>query len=140
MTKSTSDVPVPICSTCGESCAIDYGAGETFHLCSNCGTEMKYMPAGELLYSGGSKGQENNGWAVSFSVRSSETYSAQATCVLGMVIIVLSLSFLWFGKIEGDAALWSFASGTGLVILGKRRLDKQKRKRQQALEQYPYWA
>ncbi len=100
---------------------------------------MKYMPAGELLHSGGSKGQENNGWAVSFSVRSSEAYSSKAMFVLGLVILLLSLSFLLLGKIGVDAALWSIGSGIGLVIIGKRRSVRQKKKLQMALEQYPYW-
>ena len=134
MTKS--DIPVPICATCGESGEADFTSGETFHLCTNCGTEMKYMPAGELLHSGGN---ENNGWAVSFSVRSSEAYSSKAMFVLGLVILLLSLSFLLLGKIGMDAALWSIGSGIGLVIIGKSRSNRQKKKLQLALEKYPYW-
>ncbi len=100
---------------------------------------MKYMPAGELLHSGGNKGRENNGWAVSFSVRSSEAYSSQAMFVLGLVILLLSVSFLLLGKIGVDAALWSLGSGVGLIIIGKIRSIRQKKKLQQALGQYPYW-
>lgn len=136
MAKSKSDIPVPICATCGESGEADFTSGETFHLCTNCGTEMKYMPAGELLHSGG---KENNGWAISFSVRSSEAYSSQAMFVLGFVILLLSISFLLFGKIGVDAALWSLASGIALAIIGKRRSIRQKKRIQQALAQYPYW-
>jgi hypothetical protein len=100
---------------------------------------MKYMPAGELLHSGGGKGKDYNGWVISFSVRSSEAYSSQMMFVLGLVILFLSGSFLLLGKIGVDAALWSFGSGVGLVIIGKRRSIRQKQKIQLALAQYPYW-
>jgi hypothetical protein len=137
MTKS--DIPTPVCATCGESGSNSYTKGETFHLCQNCGTEMRYMPAGELLNSGGSKAKENNGWVMSFSVRSSELYSGRAMFVLGILILILTISFLWLGKIGTDAALWSSASGILLSILGKRKSIMQKKKTEMTLDQYPYW-
>jgi hypothetical protein len=97
------------------------------------------MPAGELLNSGGSKVKENNGWIASFSVRSSEIYSSQAMLVLGIFILLLTIFFLWSGKIAMDAALWSFGSGILLSILGRRRLIRHKKKTAMILSQYPYW-
>lgn len=137
MTKS--DIPVPVCVTCGESARGQYVNGATFYVCGNCGTEMKYRPAGELLNSGSKKAIENNGWAMSFSVRSSELYSGQTMFTLGIVVLILSLSFLWTGKLDSDAALWSIGSGILLSILGKRKSLKQKKKNKMVLAQYPYW-
>ena len=97
------------------------------------------MPAGELLKSGGSAIKENNGWIMSFSVRSSELYSGRAMFVLGIVILILTISFLWLGKIGSDAALWSSGSGILLSIIGKRKSIMQKKKTQMTLDQYPYW-
>lgn len=137
MTKS--DIPTPICATCGESGDTWYTKGATSYLCRNCGTEMRYMPAGELLKSGGSAIKENNGWVMSFSVRSSELYSGRAMFVLGILILILTISFLWLGKIGSDAALWSLGSGILLSIIGKRKSIMQKKKVEMALNQYPYW-
>lgn len=137
MTKS--DIPTPTCALCGTSGSESYTAGETAHLCQNCGTEMKYMPAGELLKSGGSALKKNNGWVMSFSVNSSELYSSQAMFLLGILILVLALSFLWMGKIGTDAALWSSGSGIILSIIGQKRLARQKKKTRMVIEQYPYW-
>ncbi len=134
-----SDIPVPVCATCGESGSGQFVNGETFYVCGTCGTEMRYRPAGELLNSGSKKAIENNGWAMSFSVRSSELYSGRAMFLLGIVIVILTLSFLWIGKLESDAALWSIGSGILLSILGKRKSIKQKKKTQTILAQYPYW-
>ena len=100
---------------------------------------MKYMPAGELLNSGGSAIKENNGWIMRFSVRSSELYSSRAMFVLGILILILTSSFLWLGKIGSDAAFWCFGSGIILSIIGKRKLNMQKKKTQMTLDQYPYW-
>ena len=137
MTKS--DIPTPVCATCGESGSKSYAKGETSYLCPNCGTEMRYMPAGELLKSGSSTIKENNGWIMSFSVRSSELYSGRAMFVLGILILILTISFLWLGKIGSDAVLWSSGSGILLSIIGKRKLIIQKKKTQMTLDQYPYW-
>ena len=134
-----SDIPTPICTICGESGSKSYIKGETFHLCQNCGTEMKYMPAGELLNSGGNAIKENNGWVMRFSVRSSELYSSRAMFVLGILILILTISFLWLGKIGSDAALLCFGSGILLSIIGKRKSIMQKKKTQMTLDQYPYW-
>jgi hypothetical protein len=97
------------------------------------------MPAGELLHSGGKNAKEYDGWVVSYSVRSSELYSGQAMFVLGILILILTTSFLWFGKIETDAALWSSGSGILLGIIGKRKTIMQKKKTEMTLRQYPYW-
>ncbi len=137
MTKR--DIPVPICTICGESGNGQHVKGEPFYLCKNCGTEMRYRPAGELLNSGSKKAIENNGWAVSFSVRSSELYSAQAMVALGIALIVLAVFFVWSGKLENDAALWSIGSGVFLSIIGGRKSIKQKKKSQLILSQFPYW-
>ena len=100
---------------------------------------MRYMPAGELLKSGGSAIKENNGWVISFSVRSSELYSGRAMFVLGILILIVTISFIWLGKIGSDAALWSAGSGILLAIIGKRKSIKQQKKTQMILDQYPYW-
>ena len=137
MTKS--DIPIPTCSLCGESGSDTYTKGETFNRCTNCGTEMRYMPAGELLNSGGNMVKENNGWIMSFSVRSSELYSGRAMFVLGILILILTIVFLLLGKIESDAAVWSSGSGILLGIIGKRKSILQKKKTELILSQYPYW-
>ena len=134
-----SDIPVPVCSTCGESCSKDYVKGETLHRCSNCGTEMKYMPAGELLNSGGRGVTENNGWIMSFSICSSELQSSRVMSILGILIVTIGLSFLWLGRIGMDAALWSIASGILITLIGLRRLTVYKKKTQETLDQYRYW-
>jgi hypothetical protein len=136
---SKNDIPTPICVTCGESGSESYINGETSYHCENCGTEMRYMPAGELLNSGGTKGIENNGWVASFSVTSSELYSGRAMFALGLLILILTLSFLWVGKIETDAALWSSGSGILLSIIGTRKAIIQKKRTERTLNQYPYW-
>ena len=97
------------------------------------------MPAGELLKSGGSSIKENNGWIMSFSVRSSELYSSRTMVVLGVLILIVTISFLLLGKIGSDAALLSSGSGILLSIIGKRKLMRQKKKTEMALDQYPYW-
>lgn len=136
MTKK--NIPTPSCSTCGES---DENAisDETYYLCRNCGTEMRFLPAGELLTSKGSDVKKNNGWITTFSVLSSEQYSGRAMFGIGLLVQVLVLCFLWFGKIEVEAALWSSGSGIVLITLGKRKLNRQKRKVQAAMSRYPYW-
>jgi hypothetical protein len=117
----------------------NYAKGETFYLCRNCGTEMRYMPAGELLNSGGSKVKENNGWITGFSVRSSELYSSQAMFVLGILILIVTFLLLWLGKTGTDAALWSAGSGILLIIIGRRRIIRQNKKTELIFSKYPYW-
>ena len=134
-----NDIPVPTCGTCGEPGNTNYIKGETSYLCKNCGAEMRYMPAGELLHSGGSKAKENDGWVVSYSVTSSELYSGRAMFVLGLVILILTIVFLLLGRLETDAALWSAGSGLFLAVIGKRKSIMQKRKTALTLAQYPYW-
>lgn len=137
---SKRDIPCPSCVTCGEADKTNRLNGETTFLCSNCGTEMRFMPAGELLHSGGSqKAKELNGWVVTFSVRSSEVYSSKVVLALGGVIVLLSFVFLALGKIGVDAVLWSAGSGILLTVIGNRRLSRHKRKTQKTLSQYPYW-
>ena len=97
------------------------------------------MPAGELLNSGGNMVKENNGWIMSFSVRSLELYSGKVMFVLGILILILTITFLLLGKIESDAAVWSFGSGVLLSIIGKRKSNLQKKKTEMILNQYPYW-
>jgi len=97
------------------------------------------MPAGELLNSGSKKAIENNGWALRFSVKSSELYSGQAMFILGIAIVTLTLIFLWLGKLDSDAALWSAGSGIFLSLIGKRKSIIQKKKTRLILSRYPYW-
>jgi len=137
MTKK--NIPTPICSTCGESGGKNYTSGETSYCCPNCGTEMRYLPAGELLTSGGSAVKKNRGWITKFSVLSSELYSGQAMFGLGVLILVLALSFLCFGKIGSENALWGSGSGILLVIIGKRKSIMQKKKMKTIIDLYPYW-
>lgn len=137
MTKS--DIPVPVCATCGVACQEASMQGETSYVCRNCGTEMKYRPAGELLNSGGSAAKENNGWAMSFSVRSTELQTSRSISILGILILLISLSFLWFGKIGIDAALWAMGSGILLTAIGLRKIIVQKKKTRVTVGRYPYW-
>ncbi len=134
-----NDIPDPICMTCGVSGETSCKQGKTFYRCGNCGTEMRYMPAGELLNSGSKKAIENNGWALRFSVKSSELYSGQAMFILGIAIVTLTLIFLWLGKLDSDAALWSAGSGIFLSLIGKRKSIIQKKKTRLILSRYPYW-
>ena len=76
---------------------------------------------------------------MSFSVHSSELYSGRAMFALGVLILILTISFLWLGKIGSDAALFCFGSGILLSIIGKRKSIKQQKKTQMILDQYPYW-
>ena len=132
------DIPAPICCTCGEGHSNNYKNGETFYLCWNCGTEMKYLPAGELL-KGGAAAKKNNGWVASFSVLSSELYSARAMFVLGIVILAMTVTFLFIGKIGLEDSIWSAASGFFLVVIGKRKSVLQKKKTKMIIGKYPYW-
>lgn len=137
MTKKS--IPTPICSTCGDSGDKNYTSGETFYRCPNCGTEMRYLPAGELLTSGGSDVKKNNGWITKFSVISSELYTSRAMFGIGLLILVLALSFLYLGKIGFEDTLWSAGSGILLIIIGKKRLMMQKKKMETVTGGYPYW-
>ena len=133
------NIPTPICSICGESGDKKYTSGETFYRCPNCGTEMRYLPAGELLTSGGSEVKKNNGWITKFSVVSSELYTSRTMFGIGFLILVLALSFLYLGKIGFEGTLWSAGSGILLIIIGKKRLMMQKKKMQSVTGRYPYW-
>jgi hypothetical protein len=133
------NIPTPICSTCGESGGKHYTSGETSYLCPNCGTEMRYLPAGELLNSGGSAAKKNNGWITKFSVLSSELYSGRAMFGIGVLILVLALSFFCFGRVEPENALWGAGSGIVLIIIGKRKSIMQKEKMQKTIGLYSYW-
>lgn len=132
-------IPTPVCSTCRESGGKNYTSDETFYLCPNCGTEMRYLPAGGLLISGGSDVKKNNGWITTFSMFSSELYSGRAMFGIGVLVLVLALSFLCFNKIGSESAFWSSGSGILLIILGKRKSIMQKKKMQTVKDQYPYW-
>ncbi len=137
---SIRDIPAPTCATCGEAGSKQEVNSETTFLCSNCGTEMRFMPAGELLHSGGSKKQkEFNGWVTTFSVHSSELYYSRVMFLVGILILVLSLAFLGLGKVGVDAVLWSGGSGILLSIVGRRKEIRQKKKTQTTLSNYPYW-
>lgn len=137
MTKK--NIPTPRCSTCGEADGRDYTTGATSYLCPNCGTEMRYLPAGELLTSNGSDVKKNNGWITTFSVFSSELYSSRAMACIGGLIVVLVISFLFLGKIGMEGAILCFASGGVLIILGIRKLLRQKKKMKMAIGRYPHW-
>ena len=100
---------------------------------------MRYLPAGELLISGGSDVKKNSGWITKFSVLSSELYSGRAMFGIGVLILVLVFSFVCFGKIGSEGVFWSSGSGILLIILGKRKLIMQKKKMQTAIDLYPYW-
>ena len=91
------------------------------------------------MISGGSDVKKNNGWITKFSVHSSELYSGRAMFGIGALVLVLALSFLCFGKIGPEDALWSSGSGILLIILGKRKSIMQKKKTQTVISLYPYW-
>ncbi len=133
------NIPTPICSTCKESGSASYSGDDTTYLCSNCGTEMRFLPAGELLTTSGSAVKKNNGWITTFSMVSSDLYSGRAMFAIGLLFVVLVLSFLYLGKLETDAALWSAGPGILLVVLGKRKTLRQQKKMKEAAGQYPYW-
>lgn len=133
------NIPTPTCSTCGEPGGKNYTSGDTSYLCPNCGTEMRYLPAGELLTSGGSNIKKNNGWITTFSMFSSELYSGRTMFGIGVLIVVLALAFLYFERIGSESALWSSGSGILLIILGKRKSIRQQKKMQKASDLYPYW-
>ena len=133
------NIPTPVCSTCKVSGGENYTSGETSYLCRKCGTEMRYMPAGELFAPRSSDVKKNNGWITTFSMTSSELYSGRAMCGLGTLILILALSFLYFQEIGLEAALWSSGSGILLIILGTRKLKRLKKKMQTAMTRYPYW-
>lgn len=137
MTKKT--IPTPTCPTCGESDDKNYISGETSYRCPNCGTELRYMPAGELLNPDSTAVAKNKGWVIRFSVLSSELYYSQAMLGIGIVILILTLTFVCLGKIGLDDAVWSFGSGILLTIIGKRKLSLQKKKTQTVLSRYPHW-
>lgn len=137
MTKK--NIPTPICSTCGESGDKNYTIGETSYLCLNCGTEMRFMPAGELFAPRKSDVKKNNGWITTFSMFSLELYSGRTMIGLGLLILILALSFLFLKKIGSEGALWSSGSGVLLIILGTRKLTRQKKKMQAVMKLYPYW-
>jgi hypothetical protein len=100
---------------------------------------MRYLPAGELLNSGGSSAKKNSGWITKFSVLSSELYSGRAMFGLGILILVLALSFFSYGRIGPENTLWVAGSGIVLVIIGKRKFSIQKEKMQKIISRYPYW-
>lgn len=100
---------------------------------------MRYLPAGGLLLSDGSDVKKNNGWITTFSMFSAELYSGRAMFGIGVLILVLALSFLCFNKIGSESAFWSSGSGILLVILGKRKSIMQKKKMQTVKNLYPYW-
>ncbi|MBC8208624.1 MAG: hypothetical protein H8E79_05605 [Desulfobulbaceae bacterium] len=132
-------IPIPICSTCKASGSDSYISGDNFCRCSNCGTEMRYLPAGELLITKGSDVKKNNGWITKFSVVSAELYTGRAMNGIGTLIMVLALSFYWFGRLELDGVVLSGGSGLLLAFIGQRRTGIQKRKVQMARDNYPYW-
>ncbi len=74
-----------------------------------------------------------------FSVLSSELYTGRAMLGVGIMILVLVLSFLYVGKIGTEGALWSFGSGLFLIIIGTRKSIVQKKKIQTTIGRYPYW-
>lgn len=133
------NIPIPICGTCRESGEKNYTTGDTTYRCLNCGTEMRYLPAGELLTSKSSNVKKNNGWITTFSMTSSELYSGRVMVGIGVMILILSLSFLWLGKIDSEVLLWSGGSGMLLIILGRRKSTRQKKKVAEAMGRYPYW-
>jgi len=137
MTKK--HIPTPICSTCRESGGKDYTSGEISYVCSNCGTEMKYLPPGGMLLAGGNEVKKNNGWITTFSMYSAEFSTGRIMFGVGLLILVLTLSFLFLHKIGSESALWSAGSGIVLIILGARKSIRQKKKMQTARERYPYW-
>ena len=134
------NIPTPVCSHCGEPGGKNYTAGETFYLCPNCGTEMKYRPAGELLTSGGSYAKKNNGWITTFSMFSTEIDSGRAMFGLGTLILLLAGTFLFLEKIGSEGALFCIFSGVLLIILGLRKTIRQKRKMENAMKRYPFWS
>jgi hypothetical protein len=137
MTKR--NVPAPACFTCGKTDAVNYGEGETVYVCPNCGTEMRYLPAGELLHASGTTVKRNNGWITRYSVRSSELHTARAMSGVGILILSFSISFFFFGKINYDAAMLCSVSGVVLIILGTRKVMTQKNKTRKVLAEYPFW-
>ncbi|MCG2746282.1 MAG: hypothetical protein L6365_01965 [Desulfobulbaceae bacterium] len=137
MTKKS--IPTPICSTCGVPGGTSFTCGETFYVCPNCGTEMKYLHSGGMLFAGGSEVKKNNGWITTFSMFSTELSTGQVMIGAGVLILVLTISFLFLQKIGSENALWCAGAGIVPIILGARKSMKQKKKMQVVREDYPYW-
>ncbi len=137
MTKR--NIPAPACFTCGKTDAVNYGDGEIVYICPNCGTEMRYLPAGELLHASGSSVKKNNGWITRFSVRSSELHTARAMSGVGILTLTFALTFFIFEKINNDAAMLCSISGIILIIIGTRKIITQKNKTRRVLAEYPFW-
>jgi len=91
------------------------------------------------LLSGGNEVKKNNGWITTFSMYSAELSTGRLMFGVGLLILVLTLSFLFLHKIGSDSALWSAGSGIALIILGARKSMRQKKKMQIVRDRYPYW-
>jgi hypothetical protein len=91
------------------------------------------------LFSGGSDVKKNNGWLTTFSMFSPELYYGQAMLGIGLLILVSALSFLFLKKIGSDNAIWCGGTGMVLIILGRRKSIRQKKKMQTVRDRYPYW-
>ena len=136
---SKKNIPAPNCFTCGKTDAKDYLDDEIRYTCPNCGAEMRYLPAGELLQASGATVKKNNGWITQFSVRSSELYTARAMSGVGILILTFALSFFIFEKINNDATMLCSVSGIILIVIGTRKVIRQKNKTRKILAEYPYW-
>lgn len=131
-------IPSPLCPTCGDK-GTQPESDATVYTCTNCGTEMRYLPAGELLKSFGADGKQNSGWQTRFSVHSTEFGSSWAMLGVGLLLFVLVLLFLGAGQLALENAFWAGGSGLVLTIVGSRKVMIQKKKVQAALDRYPFW-
>ena len=136
---SNKNIPIPVCSICKQVGSESYQTGDVFFSCSNCGTEMRFLPAGELLLSKGSSVKKNNGWITKFSVQSPELNNNRAMMGLGAVTLLLTFVFLWMGRIAYDDSWLTLIAGLVLLGIGMQRQRRQKNKRDAALARYPYW-
>lgn len=131
--------PEPICSTCKQQGGVDYQPGEDAFLCPNCGTEMRYLPAGELWNPGGKKKNKNTGWLTIFAPHNTDLSGHEMTVVVGAAIFILSCAFLIFGKIDIEAAAFTIVSGIILAAIGRKKTITLKKKISDTKKNFPFW-
>lgn len=132
-------IPVPVCSTCGTVDETAYHRGDTSFVCPNCGTEMRYLPAGDIWNPGASDSRKNNGWVTTFSVKSGQMSSARWTYGVGVAFLAITVFFALTGKIGFDGAFPAGLSGAVLVFVGLRKQNSLYRRIRGCVKKYPYW-
>ncbi|NOQ46131.1 MAG: hypothetical protein GQ559_05600 [Desulfobulbaceae bacterium] len=131
--------PEPICSTCKQQGGVDYQPGGDAFRCPNCGTEMRYLPAGELWNPGEKTKNKNSGWLTTFAQHNTDLSGHKMTVVVGTATFILSCVFLIFGKIDLEAAALTAGSGIILAAIGRKKTMKLKKKINDTKKNFPFW-